>query len=249
MKNYQEKIEEYLSGKLSNAQSDAFEQQMEREPALRAAYEEELLARTVIRTAGREQLKARLEEMDAAGPQAAPGPRSPRNRWWIAAAAVVIGLTLGLWWWTSSTPPTGPQLFAQYFETYRPPQLERGTASTELSDWEKGLDYYSKQQFTPAAAAFEKSLKLDQAPQYLVQFYLGQSYLAQDPPQAALALAALKQAAQGEHFYQPVAQWYMALANLQLGQSQEAKLLLQDLASQGDVQPAEVVTLLKALGE
>lgn len=246
MKDYQEKIEQYLSGKMSATDQRSFEQEMTSQSALKEAVEQEMVARKVVQTAGRGHLKARLEKIDAAGPAAKHRMLgSSRRIWWLAAS--IIGLVIGLWWFSPSHPPSGPELFAQNFEAYRSPSLERGNPNEEPTNWQRGLSHYTEQEYGQAASAFEKSLAPPQAPTYLVQFYLGQCYLAQSPPQPEKALQAFEKVMQEDHFYRQATQWYQALTHLQLGHIETAQVQLQTLAEQGDFQPKEVARLLEAL--
>ena len=248
MKEYQEIIDKYLSNTLNQTERSTFEERLTSESGLRDAYEMEVTSRRVIKIAGRRQLKARLDKFENPSEAKIIRPFFSTKRL-LLVASLVIGLTAALWLIQSSFGNETPQaLFAEHFQPYRSPVLERGTVEAQKNNWESGIENYNNQNYEAAIKSFEAALSTKQVPEYLVHFYLGQSLLAKDQPNTASAIAAFEKV-MGDNFYQQPAKWYMALAYLELGQTDQSITLLKELARSNNYKTQEINALLKKLEE
>ena len=249
MKAHQDIIDHYLSGQMTEAEQARFERQLQEDSTLKEALEMELAARQVVRTAGRAHLKSRLQTFDEAETTKTIRPffRSPT---FLMAASLLVLLSVAIWLLRSDgLPSTSPQaLFETHFEPYRPPISERGE-NAGSSSWARGMEAYQAKNYNVAIPSLLTALSENQAPDYLVQFYLGQSLLAMQPPDATTALAAFEEVLKEESLYQQAAKWYMALAHLHLGNRDVAIQILEELAATGDYKVEEVRGVLKKMGE
>ena len=248
MNDHQKYIEDYLSGILTTEDKLIFEKRLASEEGFKEAYEMEVASRKLVKLGGRRHLKARLEQFEAEPKAKIIRPFFSTKRL-LLVASLIIGLTASFWLIQSAFGHQEHQeLFAEHFQAYRSPVIERGETTTEKSDWESGIEDYNAQNYETAIPAFEAALSAKQAPEYLIHFYIGQCYLAKDKPDAAAAITAFKKV-MGDNFYQQPAQWYMALAHLESGQTDKAIMLFKELARSKNYKEKEINLLLKSLEE
>ncbi len=240
-------IEKYLDGQMTATERAAFTERLASDRQLAEAVDAERASRQLIKIGGRQKLREQLAQLDQQlEAQTVPMQRTTWHRPLLVAASVLLLLSIAWWLWpTSAVEPT--QLFADYYETYRGPVQLRGDNSSLTTPWTQACKYYEEQNYAAAAAAFEQALGGGAAPDNQIQFYLGQSLLAQKPPRSTAAIQAFQQVRQSQNDFQAPALWYQSLAALQLGQTEQAKTLLETLQTESDYQKEAVQAVLALL--
>ncbi len=172
----------------------------------------------------------------------------PRRIWLQIAAILILGVcVLGVY--RALVPSISPhQLAAQHLEEAYPVPTIRGgkVLEGENERWQEVVNAYQKKDYVHAASLIEKSIEADggAGKRY---FYLGLSYLQQDPPKAKEAIEPLKQVLASTNRYQEQALWYLALAYLGADQTELGKNILKMIVSQNTWKADEAVELLEEL--
>ncbi|MCI4668899.1 MAG: hypothetical protein MRZ79_12250 [Bacteroidia bacterium] len=218
-----ERIEAYLSGELSQEAKTAFEANIQADPSLA---EEVALQRDTHQLLAlgnqltyKDKLKAIDSEMRA---NATVRPLFGNARMWLAAAAVLIAVSVLLW--NLSIP--GGNSYMNEFSAY--PDLTSMRNDT-LDDLKTGMIAYSNEKYDIAESYLSKYLN-ENPDQGFVHFYLGNTYMALN--QASKAVDEFRQV-ESPKWKQP-ADWYLALALGASEQKEEAQQLLKRIASDND---------------
>lgn len=251
MNNYQQDIERYLNGEMTSAEQRAFEQQRTTDTALAEAYEAELSARNWAKDAGRLELKKKLQQVDAQMLQETPAQMEAGGKvlpLWIKRvlpiAAMVI-IFLGVYQFMVSGSLTTSEVYDTYYTVYESPSVLRDSGDESKINWETAARLYSERKYREAIPYFSKAEA--EVPQYLAAFYKGMSNLNLDGPYYTRAIAAFDTVLQTDNDYREQAQWYKALALLQIQQKEEATALLKTIVENKsyNYQNAEDILKLK----
>ncbi len=243
-------IDQYLSGSLDAEEKAHFEQRLAEDPQVAEAVELEKQLRQMVVVAGRRDLLSKMEKWEAQNQE----PSAQGKRRWlyplsiaVASLAIFIISTLALNSWKQTLE--GQAAFDQYFEVYRSPINRRGVAEdTAALAFNQVMIFYQSQNYPQAINGLQKIMaSSDATPDYLVQFYLGMSHLAQSPSEALPAIAAFQKVGSSQNDYQQQAFWYLALAELQLEDWPNCRKHLQQLISYQDYKKLEAQALLKLL--
>ena len=245
-----ERIKQYQSGQLPEADRLAFEQQLATDPAFADEVAAWAAVHAGIQEKGDAELNRQLTDLgrqllrQTSHTTDSPLRRRHFPRWAYAAAAAILLLLLA---WPLYQRLSRPQaadpgaLYAAYFHPLQAPALRDAAAPP----WQTA---YQKQQY-PAAIAALQTLLADTAyaRRAEAQLFLGISYLAAG--QAPEALAAFDQVS-NESISFDEAQWFSALAYLKQNDPEAAKRLLQSIANQaGHSRRTEAGQLLQQLNE
>lgn len=228
-----EKIDKFLSGEMNAEEKTSFEEQIEKDEALR---EEVALHQDVRLGIGKHQeadLKNKLQQKEAELRQkddTGKTGKSGKIFWWTAMAAG-ISLLLVAFFWLFSEDST-QALYAEYYRPYPNvvAPIDRAQPSTIN---ENPYQLYEAGQYAEAIPLFEEQLEQEAVP--VVHFYLGLSYL--ETQQVSMAIEQLKTAAKANHNLSTAARWYLGLGYLQAGEEEEASAIFSQLAgSENDFQ-------------
>ncbi|MEM7187859.1 MAG: hypothetical protein AAF466_14520, partial [Bacteroidota bacterium] len=124
MNDYQNDIEKYLDGQMTEAERQQFEALLVQDAALKDALEQEQSARVLIREAGRLELKDTLEEveqsMETSETESQAGSSFVMPLWMKRALpiAAMIIIFLGVFQYTQSGGISSAEVYDSYFESY-----------------------------------------------------------------------------------------------------------------------------------
>lgn len=256
-----ELIDNYLNGRLSEAEARAFEQQLESDAELKSEFQAhvkaELAVRQSVRTARREEFNAAFDQMYPKGAKV----RNFRPFIWVAVAAALAFLLILTYSIVNTPGPLSNQeLFAQNFQQ---PEISWGAgqraqeAPTEPDKlWALAQQAYESGNFAEAAQQLA----------WLIEDSTHQSH-----PKAwfTLGLMQLKQAEQMEDktemvrkaqlsldsvapasIYFQEGQWYKALSYLLIDDLDGCKAILRELEhAPNSSRREEAQELLETLGE
>ncbi|GAB4405556.1 MAG: hypothetical protein OHK0039_06660 [Bacteroidia bacterium] len=237
-----ELIEAYLSGRLDAEARAGVEQRQAQD----AAFARQLLIWQESRQAlapAREAFGQLLAGVVAA--EEGAQVRDLRRRRWrytLAAAVAILLLIAGLSWY--ALRPEGQvyeRLYASHFSAPPSPFVLRGAGADSLlgagaAAYEAG-DYAGAYRLWTAVGDHPRAAEL--------QLYRGICLLATGSAAAAVPLL---QAAAADPQVAPSARWYLALALLRQGQTDPARVLLQDLAQRQGGLAARAQALLDDMG-
>jgi len=227
-----DKMDNYLKGRLSAAERQAFEAELSANEALRSEFETHKQLVQAVEMEGVQQLLNHLHEKHFAeqvSHQAGQKGRTvvfrPRRTWAGLAAAASVALLLALgWWWQQ--PASQQALYDQYYSPAiglpttlgisDDPQFVEGMISYKLGEYAAALENW-------------RAIQGEKAANDTLQFYQGMAHLAIG--EAATALEKLQPLAEPstESAWQSQATWYAALAWLKQGEAEKARPLLQRL--------------------
>jgi hypothetical protein len=214
---------QFLSGEMSAGEQQRFYQAMTEDEQLLEAVSEE-----VVRHHARQQLKAKMAAV-AATAGAPSGKGNSRPIFWRAAAVVLLLLLPSLAWWYWHYSDSRSQ---SAYEWQQAADLNAGLEADSLSDryWLQAIALYQQGNYEASARAFEQLLAHQDSQQHLYRFYLGISYLQQEPPRPEAAAAALREVAAQASPLQAQARWYLLQATLASGDTVAAMPLLREIA-------------------
>jgi Tetratricopeptide repeat len=226
-------IERYLSNRLSEPETEAFEKHYLE--CQRCFGEVELRHSAAI------ELKARPIHL-----------RSPQSRWtfwswqWALGSAAVAALVLvGVFYFRSQQETTAPTqqiaavqqpsaaLLEQFSAVdqvppYVPGVIRGGESSPAMAKFQEGMALYSMEKYSDAIPPLSEAVRLDPA-RPIFTFYLGISYLVSGTPDEAIAQLA-KVAAQ-DNPYTEEAHWFLSKAYLKKRDFRSARAELQTVRS------------------
>lgn len=228
-----ELIEQYLEGDLSGQARLDFEQEMKTNEALTVEVELHREVRDAILDEKEVELEQTLKNIgdeyrQSDSGQSAQGTRLGRRQFLMIAASVVLLAVVG-WFAISqfSSSSTPEQLFKQHFAPYEVPANMRGKNVPE-SELQAALASYKDGDFKSAISkleGLEKKYGIDEQ----VLFYRAVSELAVGKSQVAKGL--FEQVITIPDNQSTVqSQWYLALCWLQMGEPENAKRFLVELA-------------------
>jgi len=243
----QERIDDYLLGRADANHRRELEEEISRNAELSAQLADTKLAMIAIEQAENEALKARLQDLESSlrsgesgATTAAPNPeitagegkviplqRSKSQRFLYGIAAAVLLLLAAGWFILQPKGYDSPTALAM--ASYVPYEnITAGTVRGGNSDPATiAFAAYDAGRFTEAAQAFT-----DLPPTAVNKFYLAQSLLASEQfPAAAAQLTDLTKA---EFGLQQESGYYLALARLGEGETEQAKQLLTEISRAND---------------
>ena len=210
-------INDFLSGKLSDAEHEAFQKELETNETLVKEVGNE-----VINEYGRIKLKNKLKVFDK---EIKNNRLKKANLLMVAVLFLAIGIPLLMNILNESHAPQ--KLFASHFVPYKTVLSIRGNESNDelLS---KGIMAYSNNNYEEAIL----NLNAIKEKTYVVSFYLGVSYLGIKPPKGKEAIKSLNNVLVTNNDFKQQAIWYKALALLVSGKTDEAKVLFKEIVAE-----------------
>ncbi|MEM7370920.1 MAG: hypothetical protein AAF587_20060 [Bacteroidota bacterium] len=238
----EELIERYLSGQMSAAEREGFEQILSSRPELEQEVNKHLIAKGAAFKEGRDSWRAakrerfrRWEEEDRRG----------RLRWGkLAAVILILFLSAGAAYVFHPAPQVGPdKLFLSFYEVDTAPVPRNQLSGSKLLE---GYLAFNQGEFVEALSIWkEVPASLDQFTRDELAYFKGLSYLELgQSTKAILALESLDTSA-----YQAKAHWYLALIWLKEGYPDKARVYLSSNAIQASFLHPKAQLLLEHLSE
>jgi|GEM_PF-3155447 len=251
MKVNEEKIDDFLLDRMSQADNQAFEQEIEKDKELanQVKLQREIMGGLAV--VGKAQFKARLDRIKKETFKESTETTSPIVEkkgipswvWW-GIGVLALSLAALLFWQLNSGGEDPDVIYADLFEVYDVPVVQRDTDDQQLI---KELSAYYKEEayqafidgFAPQKDNFQDH------PELILS--LGISYLVVDQPaDAAKVLANLEQS--NYPAYHDHARWYRILAALKMEDFDKVQELLPALLENGQADHhAEAKDLAKRL--
>lgn len=229
MKSTEDKIDDFLLDRLSQADRQAFEEELEADQDLAKQVKLQQQIMGGLAVIGREQFKARLqrikkETMSESPKQAGTHTGMARWIWWLVGLLVASLLTLLLWKRANTTADPNA-IYADLFEVYEAPSVQRDLENQALI--ETLTTHYREGAYQVFIDSFALHRdKFSTYPELLLS--LGISYLQMG--QSTLAAEAFLKVEQGDYpAYHDHARWYRILAALQSEEINLVKELLPAL--------------------
>lgn len=169
---------------------------------------------------------------------------------WIYIAIAVLGLALiGYLGYKDGSQKKvlieAPVLYAQYFEvlpgTNSANERGKDQESEISSDGDIGMENYNKGNYKNAALILKQQDELD----YLVFGAIAE--MKNDNHDSAIDLLLKSQQLDSANKYKDIIEWYLALANLKKGNTQQAKNLLSSIANKSHYKREQANMILKSL--
>jgi hypothetical protein len=209
-----ENINKFLSGKLTDAEHEKFKSEI--------ANNEQLLKEVgneVINEYGRIKLMSKLQGID----KGITGSKL-RFKTYLVAAVMFLALGIPLLMNMMNGSITGEKLFASHYAPYKTVLTIRGN---EIGDklLSNGMLAYSNGNYQEAIINFESITDKS----YVVNFYLGVSYLGVKPPKGKESINNLNEVLATDNDFHQQATWYKAMALLVTKKRADAKKLFEKI--------------------
>jgi len=255
----QQKADDKLLGRLQDEQ--AFAEELANDPDLAEILADTEMALEAIEAAEDQALKARLQKLEGTlakqqkgsplkvvrdveeGAKVVPlRPSFIRKNWAATAAAIAIVLSAGYFLLMPSDTMDASDLFAANFEPYPNIAVALTRSSEASTPDEIAFAAYENGEYERAATLISA---LGEETKYA--FYTAQAYLAQEDYSQAQALLVPIANTPADPLHEEAA-WYLALANLGMGDTATAKSKLNTIAQlKGHAYQDEAIALLKEL--
>lgn len=173
--------------------------------------------------------------------------RRQRRGWllWGAGFAAGIALLMFISLGLLNQKSSPEQLFTDYFTPYEDVYTDRRPIERNPT-MDSAIAAYNSADYLEASNGFENIIEIRPG-HTLARLYAGISHLAMK--QATEAAKFLKPLAEGETDLQPVAAWYLALAELQRGNGTDAKPWLEKVSKGKDKRATDAEKILAKLPE
>lgn len=243
------KLEAYTLGKLSATETTELRQQIESDPAFKSAVAAwETVYRIGLQAPPatgeqRQQMRQQLDQLEADQPIPTINSRSKTWPRLAAAAAVLLCLALG-WQYLSKDRVFSPAALAQ--EHFSWLSRKNATLSGESIARRAG-EAYDDEDYQAALPLLLSALEQEKMDSTAL-LYAGVAALGISEPQTADSLFSVFLTTQWPAYY-PSAKYYQALAKLELGKINDAKQLLEEVATTQDPLAPQARQLLTALPE
>lgn len=258
-------ISKYINGDLIGKELENFTQQMQNDDELREDIEVFAYMNAEYNIAKKNQFKSLVKEYGLSPDpsatedtyttpltiekQTTQQKETPKISWYNnpllkVAASVLLFALVGLLVFRNLPGSSPTQLADSYLtEHYAAPSVTMGDNVDEL--WQKAISAYKSDDFVKSATILEDIVDKKQAKEEHL-YYLGLSYLYQNPSKANKAITNLDKV--NGKYYGEAAKWYKSLALIKLDKISEAKKLLQVLVKSNDSQrKSKAQTLLNSL--
>jgi hypothetical protein len=243
---YQDLIDDYLRGKLSEEQRREVERLVDTDEDFRNELNFHQQTKSAFAQLQHEHLKQRLHTLKENKVMPLPAEKISKTRKlsvWLVACSVLLFCAIGAYLWKQQG--TNPkELYMAYFEPY--PNVVLPVTRDQVQQAERTLAYsYYEQREYPKAYQLFKNLpeeELNADPEIL--FYSGVSAMQLHLDDEAIALFRQYQGA-GKVRLERQAKWYEALTHLKQGNKAEMQNLLQELAEHQGYKNEEAADLLK----
>ena len=245
-----ERIDQYLTGRLSAEEIEALEAELAQDNTLRQAYEDAQITQALAQDYGlREDIKSIRQAMqaDTAPPVSSPAPATPSEPTKIrplraylgrVAAGVAILLVGFIGFQYASLSPES--LYTEQAAAYQL-SVSRAPETSGSSPEEQLAQQYRANDFDAVITRYEQLTD----PSVTAMFLAGQAYLQTDQPQPAIdafrQIVAIN-GSQGINRFEEDAEYYLALSYLRADQVEQALPLLEAIHNDPEHSYRESIT-------
>ena len=142
------------------------------------------------------------------------------------AAIVLMVFLVSKFWSNDKKSVSGNELFAEYYEPYKPDFNTRGEINLQ-DDIMEALETYTSKNYPAAIPKFQKILQNDSTLVF-AKFFLAVSYIETDQLNEAISLLT-NISTFNDNIYQMHAQWYLALCYLKKEDMEKAATVLKNI--------------------
>lgn len=235
-----ERIEAYLSGSMSKKDRQVFEAEMETDPSTAQAVSNHQKMIHAIEEMGFREMLGEIHQQRTM----VEIPRRPfLRRQWLWGVAAGILLLIGFVWLLS--PDSNSSLQDTLATIQVDPGLPTTLGTTNELAFGEGMNAYKLGRYAEAETRWMPLLDMNPQNDTLL-FYLAQTAFAQEQNLSVVQRLdpILKQ---GNSIFQEKSIWYFAVAQLRLGETDTAKVLLRDIIDANGFRHTEARTLLDML--
>ncbi len=255
-----ERIEQYLDNSLPSEEWQAFDHELQQNPAVAHEVTIHRHLQEAIRREAQDTLMAQALQKAATDyfadesqeenvlPQLAIGRKSRHVPFWYGMAAsisLVLLVGAGLFYLNSNTTRTNQELVASNFTIYDAPAIFRSGDKDDALTLKAAFVAYNQKEYQKAVGLFEKSL-LEDPRQIVPNFYIGQCKLALHDARGAIP-SFQKVVDHNDSPYVEQATWYLALAYLDLNKNEKATALLHKLSQEQGAYSERATRVLEEL--
>ncbi|MDH5397833.1 MAG: tetratricopeptide repeat protein [Cyclobacteriaceae bacterium] len=237
-------IENYLAGKLTGEEANAFRQRLEEDGAFRALFEETKLLISGIQYSARKELLQGLRDLEATLPEVEVTKGfTLAPTWYYGIAAAVLMLVASVFLIPRFIKDSPEALYTAWYAPY-PNIIAPITRGSEEEDAPSaGYRQYDLENYDAAIDAFKTTL--DQGDDEYVLFYLAVACMSADRHDEAVIY--FEQYLQQYTTLTNQAMWYQAMAYMKLKQVEKALPLLEKLVAGGSTYGEKAEKLIDQL--
>jgi hypothetical protein len=221
-----EKFERYFNGEMSATETEAFEAELKRDPVLKKESEEFEAAMKLVKVAGIMEVKERIGLYRKK--YESTTKRQSGVKWMAVAAGIVVLMAIS-YLLIINKPAEQKHLFASNFEPYSTIAI-RGE-NGDYPEWEAAMALYESGDYQTAYRAFEKIILTDSSFRYPAMFYAALGLMPESNAGNETITRNLNDVINNYPVLHDQAQWYLALWNIKIEKMENAKVLLQEIAS------------------
>ncbi|MEZ4949859.1 MAG: hypothetical protein R2879_00625 [Saprospiraceae bacterium] len=224
-------IDNFLTGRLTPAEKEAFEASLKTNEMLRQETETQARLKGIVVSYGAAQLKKRLQKIEAETMHKKEKSKNPF--WWLY---LIIGLIMaGLAWWVlqndSASAESPDAIYAAYYKPFTPIGLSTRDNTSETASAEILNAYLQKDYPAVIEGINEHSSILEEN----IQFQLIHAIALLETKATDKGIQELEAVAQKKDpYFTDDAQWYQALALLKSGKKTEALPLLTSVTDNAE---------------
>ena len=220
----QQRIENYLTGSLSQEEAILFEKEMEQNADVIREVREYMKVRTIAYGQSKEEHKKELDQLFDAQENESTKKSNHINKnliYIMAAALALVLLIVGINYWQA--PHRKPEKWALSYATpITVPEIRSQAPGNILN---KAGVAFNKKEYATAIDLYKQALNIDSLKSDPdIHFYLGQAYLFTQQPDTAISQ--LQMAAN----YPEEAEWYSALAKLYQGEIEVSRSAFEKIS-------------------
>jgi tetratricopeptide (TPR) repeat protein len=223
---YVDLIIQFLSGELSEGESEAFEKELEKNNVLRDEYEQVSAAYRLIRDQlGKEDMahfRARLREVMERPLEDHGGDRSRRGRWWLLLLPLAASLAVLIMLYANKRD--GPGIFSRFYRPDKDPVV-LAFNQDQRGEMEVGIAMYQGGHYEISMQIMDSLLEENPGNQMVLLYYLLSSIELDRVEEAIPAVMAADVST--DHTLGQAVAWYSGLAFIKTGHYDEA---ITDLA-------------------
>lgn len=223
-----ERIEDFVMGRMSSAEAEAFRVEIERDAELKEQVGLHFLMKEALGNedayAFREQVSAVIREERGGTVKRGAG----RPAWWLAAA-ILIAFAGFMAWFLIGEKHSPESLFEAYYEPYPVYQISR--SDDHSPGLQEAMEYYGLGRYAEASDLLSGLRDTDLENRDLIDFYTGISFIERrDLGRAEQLLRAVDD--RNTVLYDQQARWYLALVLLKQDRIPEVIALLNELETE-----------------
>jgi tetratricopeptide (TPR) repeat protein len=230
---FNEHIQDYIEDRLEGEEKLAFEKRLETEITFKKDYVQELARHKALQATMRAEAKAELKKMLG---QSTP-VRSIKPMWRASAIAAAILILILAGYLLIPQQKSPEQLAMSHFEPY-PLSNIRGKTNDQQTLFDKAIAPYQQGDFEKALPFLRQLHQADPSHPQL-KLNLASGLMAEGQPKEAISLLKTISGPGAD-----AAEWYLALAYLQDGQVDTAKILLQEISGKSHFRQEQAMELL-----